>query len=113
MPSARSGELLRSPRVRGSTASIVTTSSVRDVGRHDALAVEVGLEDLERGRRGGGAAVAPVFDHGADDDRRAVEGAVAAPPGLVELQRMLVAGDGDELLRRPRLTCDRDRELPE
>ncbi len=66
------------------------TPSVAKVRGQVAALVEVLLEDLERRRGRRDAAVAAVLDHGADDDRRLVERAPAAPPRLVELQRLLL-----------------------
>ena len=101
--------------MRVSTASIVISRvpSVRDVGGRDAVLVEVRLEHLQRGGRRGGAAVAAVLDHGADDDRRVVGRPVAAPPRLVQLHLVRIAGQADQLLGRPGLAGDRDREVAE
>src|SRR3954466_5495776 len=73
--------------------------------------LEVLLEDPERGGSGRDAAVAPVFDQGADDELRARIGPVPAPPGLVLQPR--VARQADVLLRGPRLAGDLDGERSE
>src|SRR5439155_20817042 len=72
--------------------------------------VEVLLEDLQRRRGRGRAAVSSVLDHGTDDDLRRVGRRVAAPPRLVLGLALWIAGEADDLLGRPRLAGDRNRE---
>src|SRR3954468_8201943 len=95
-PTTSASRRLRRPRALVSTASIAISVGGMLGGGGGLL--EVLLEDPERRRCCGRPAVAAVLDHGADGDRRLLVRAVAAPPRLRQVLRILVARQRHVLL---------------
>src|SRR5205085_8194915 len=77
----------------------------------DALLAEERLEHMERRRCSRGPTVTAVLDQRTDHERGLVDGAVPAPPRLVEQPWISVAGV-EKLLCRSGLPRDGDRERP-
>src|SRR5579875_883518 len=95
----------RSPARCDPAYSSISRPSVGVDGSCQSRAHVEELREHLLGRGSGGRpAVAAVLDHRADDELRCLHGTIAAPPRLVLLAG--VAGERDDLLRRPGLARD-------